>query len=117
MLLVHAEDAIRVTFQVVLKREGYGVLEASSAAEALEQLGEVEPDLLITDIRLPRKSGLELIRTIRSQDRYKSVRILALSSKPGGTAVAIPAGVEGYQPEPVTPEQLVRLVTRIIGRA
>ena len=116
ILLVHPDDGIRVTYQVVLRREGYVVLEATNTSEALEQIKESVPDLLITQTLLPRLDGVKLIRLIRSDQGYQPLRILALgaeSAKRDATA----AGADDFQETPVAPEQLVRAVTSLIGRA
>ena len=116
ILLVHPDDGIRVTYQVVLRREGYVVLEATNTSEALEQIKESVPDLLITQTLLPRLDGVKLIRLIRSDQGDQPLRILALgaeSAKRDATA----AGADDFQETPVAPEQLVRAVTSLIGRA
>jgi CheY-like chemotaxis protein len=105
-----------VTLQVVLKREGYAIIEAADATEALEQIRHGVPDLIITEMRLPRVAGGELIRTIRSDRSYPRVRVLAIGDKVSRSE-AEAAGADIFQPNPVTPEQMVRLVTSMIGRA
>lgn len=116
ILLVHPQDEKRVTLQVVLKREGYGIIEAADAQEALEQIRDSVPDLVITEMRLPRGAGVELIRTIRSDRSYPRVRIIALGEE-SNRADADAAGADIFQVESGTPEQMVRLVASLIGRA
>lgn len=105
-----------MTFQVVLRREGYVVLEATNASDAMEQIRDSEPDLLITELRLARMSGEELIRMIRADDAYNSLRIIALGSE-AVRRDANAAGADDFQATPLAPEQLVRAVTALIGRA
>jgi CheY-like chemotaxis protein len=81
ILLVQPDDESRVTFQVILKREGYAVIEAADANGALEQIRESVPELVITEMRLPRASGGELIRTIRGDKSYGYVRIIAVGEE------------------------------------
>jgi CheY-like chemotaxis protein len=116
ILLVHPEDENRVTLQVVLRREGYAIVEAADAMEAHEQIRHSVPDLIITEMRLPRVSGGELVRTVRSDRSYPRVRVLALGDE-ATRAEAEGAGVDVFQATPVSPDQLVRLVTSLIGRA
>ena len=115
ILLVEPDEGIRVTFQVVLRREGYVVLEATNAADALEQIREAEPELVITGMRAPEGSGEKLIRTLRSEPA-NGLSILAL----GPDTIreeAVDAGADAFQAEPLTAEQLIRAVTSLIGRA
>ena len=116
ILLVEPDEGSRVTFQVVLKREGFVVLEATNASETLEQIRESVPDLLITEMRLPRTSGTKLIRMIRGEESHRNLRILAIGNE-SARRDATAAGADGFQATPVAPEQLVKAVTGLIGRA
>ena len=116
ILLVHPEDAIRVTLQVVLKREGYTVLEATDGSAALEHIREGVPDLVITEMRLPRTSGAELIRTIRNDKSYPRLRVIAIGDE-ATRQDAEAAGADEFCLEPVSPQQLTKAVVALIGRA
>ena len=102
--------------QVVLKREGYAIIEAADATEALEQIRDTVPDLIITEMRLPRISAGELIRTIRNDSSYPRLRVLAIGEK-SSQADAEAAGADAFHATPITPSQVVKLVTSLIGRA
>lgn len=102
--------------QVVLKREGYAVIEAADATDALELIREAVPDLIITEMRLPRVSGCELIRTIRHDSSYPRLRVLAVGDA-ASKAEADAAGADVFQVSPLTAVQIVKLVTSLIGRA
>lgn len=116
ILLVHPTDESRVTFQVVLKREGYTVLEAPDASGALEQIRERVPDLVITAMRLPRISGAELIRTIRNDKSYPRLRVIAIGDATTQED-AEAAGADRFCVVPLTPQQLAKAVLGLIGRA
>jgi CheY-like chemotaxis protein len=102
--------------QVVLKREGYAVIEAADATDALELIREAVPDLIITEMRLPRVSGCELIRTIRNDSSYPRPRVLAVGD-PASRFEADAAGADAFQVSPLTAVQIVKQVTSLIGRA
>lgn len=116
ILLVHPEDETRVTFQVVLKREGYTVLEAPDVQTAHEYIREQVPDLVITQMRLRRGAGAELIRTIRSDKSYPRLGIIAIGEE-AARAEALSAGADVFCKVPVRPAQLARQVQGLIGRA
>jgi DNA-binding NtrC family response regulator len=65
ILLVDDEDDLRATIRRALKPSGYRILEASSAAEAIEWLGCEDIDAVISDFHMPGKSGLDLLQRVR----------------------------------------------------
>jgi CheY-like chemotaxis protein len=77
ILVVDDEPSIRTVFQVYLEGEGHTVTVAINADMALSILAHTAVDLLITDIFMPGKDGLALIRTVR-QD-FPGVKIIAVS--------------------------------------
>ncbi|HEU4437847.1 MAG TPA: response regulator [Methylomirabilota bacterium] len=82
VLIVDDEEEVRAFTRDVLEMDGYAVLEAASAARALE-LGEAHPgalDLLITDVVMPGMTGPELARRLRA--RRPALRVLCISGYP-----------------------------------
>ncbi|HEV8584133.1 MAG TPA: response regulator [Methylomirabilota bacterium] len=65
VLVVDDDTASRETLTAILEFQGAVVLEARAGDEALSRLGIIVPDLVITDIRMPRTSGIELLRAVR----------------------------------------------------
>src|ERR1700682_2827224 len=89
ILIVDDERDVRDSVKCVLDLAGYEVLTAENAMDALEQLGRTPPDLVITDIIMPKINGVQAIQPIRKA--FPLVRIVAISG--GGNF-----GVAGYQP-------------------
>lgn len=115
ILLVHPQDENRATLHVMLKREGYTVIEAADVMGGLEQIRESVPDLVVTAMRLPRSPGSELIRTIRSDTSYPWLKVLALGES-GSQADAEAAGADAFVLWPGKPERVVAEATRMLGR-
>jgi two-component system NtrC family response regulator len=67
ILIVDDEKNYLLVLSTLLGDEGYEVAAAASGARALHMVEEVEPDLLITDMRMPRMSGLELIKELKER--------------------------------------------------
>ena len=84
----------------ILKHRGYEVTTADDGHGAVLQFEEDKPDLLITDLTMPRMDGYELCRTIR---RYSSVPIVAMTAWPG---VQEPPGLSKREPTPMCPSPL-----------
>lgn len=72
------------------------VAEAADGEQALSQVHELAPDVLITDIEMPGRSGIELAETIREQRLATRVLIVTTFSRPGYLQRALSAGVFGY---------------------
>jgi CheY-like chemotaxis protein len=89
ILVIDDECDVRDSVKCVLDLAGYMVATAANATEALEQLGRVPTDLVITDIIMPKIDGVQAIRMIR--EAFPRVRIVAISG--GGNF-----GAAAYQP-------------------
>jgi DNA-binding NtrC family response regulator len=95
-----------------LEGEGYLVHSAGSVAEALEVLDRVPIDLVITDYKMPRVSGMELVRHVRENlDEVEVIMITGYASVEGAVA-AVKTGAEGYLPKPFTDAELLAVVRR-----
>jgi two-component system, response regulator, stage 0 sporulation protein F len=69
ILVVDDEESIRLLYQEELEEQGYTVILAGNADEALEQFSAAQPDLVILDIKMPGRSGIEVLQIIREQSR------------------------------------------------
>lgn len=69
ILVVDDEENIRLLYEIELKEEGYDVMTASTAEEALNLLETYKPDLITLDIRLPGMNGIEFLRKVKEKKR------------------------------------------------
>lgn len=94
------------------------VEEAQDGEEALELALEDPPDLVVTDVMMPRLDGLELTEILGHDDRLRRIPVIMLTAKtdPQDVVRGINCGARHYLPKPYTPEQLVRKVRRALGR-
>ncbi|MBO5570446.1 MAG: helix-turn-helix domain-containing protein [Clostridia bacterium] len=116
VLLAEDEKSIRENLQKGIAWEKLGFYIAGDAAngeQALEQLETLQPDVLITDIRMPFMDGLELSRIAKGM--LPDIRIVVLSGymEFGYAREAISIGVEEYLVKPVTPVKLMRTFTAL----
>ena len=81
ILLVEDEESLRLLYQEELKAEGYEVFSAGNGKEALRQLEEVKPDLIILDIVMPVMDGMEALGQIMGRER--KIPIVIHTSYPG----------------------------------
>jgi CheY-like chemotaxis protein len=109
------DDDIRNLFAMtsVLERYGMHVIPGESGPEALAKLqAEPDVDIALMDIMLPEMDGYKVTQAIRSQERYKSLPIVALTAKAmkGDREKCLEAGCSDYLSKPVDVEQLLSVL-------
>ncbi|MGH7363986.1 MAG: response regulator [Candidatus Methylomirabilales bacterium] len=100
----------------VLEAHGYEVWQATSAAEALERLTRVKPDLILMDIQLPGLDGLALTKRLKQEPATRDILVVALTAHAmkGDRARILEAGCCGYLPKPIDIKQLTSQVARLL---
>lgn len=118
MLVVEDNPLNLELVEAVLEREGYHVVSAGSAEEALEWLGRLRPDLVLLDIQLPGMNGLELARVLKADPRTARVPVVALSAhaRPEDRAAALEAGCVEYVSKPVDTRALPGQLAAVLRR-
>lgn len=118
ILLVEDDALYRSLIQKALGKNGYEITCAVDGLDAFEKMKAASFDLIITDIFLPHKEGIEVIQEIK--DAYPQMKVVAISS--GGQAghttflkIAETVGADACLQKPFTPEQLLPLVERLIA--
>ncbi|HEY6215993.1 MAG TPA: response regulator transcription factor [Pyrinomonadaceae bacterium] len=118
LLVIDDEPNLLRAVAACLKAEDYEVSTARSGHEALMQLAEFVPDLIISDIRMPGMDGYKLARQLRGSPRTALVPIVFLSAK-DETADRIEgfhAGIDAYLTKPFEPDELIAVVNGILTR-
>jgi DNA-binding NarL/FixJ family response regulator len=118
LLVVDDEPNLLRAVAACLKAENYEVSTARSGHEALLQLAESVPDLVISDIRMPGIDGYKLARQLRGSPRTALVPIVFLTAK-DETADRIEgfrAGIDAYLTKPFEPGELIAVVSAILQR-
>jgi two-component system KDP operon response regulator KdpE len=117
VLVIEDEAAIRKFLRVALESQGYHYAEATTAEEGLAQAGTRAPDLVLLDLGLPDRDGLEVVRRIRE---WSSVPILVLTARgrERDKVQALDAGADDYVTKPFSmPELLARMRVALRHRA
>jgi CheY-like chemotaxis protein len=84
ILIVDDQPAVRKALRTVLQHQGYEVVEAADADQALSLTVIHKPDLIVLDIMLPGKSGLQVSAAIKSKAEYRGIPIVLLSAGRSG---------------------------------
>jgi CheY-like chemotaxis protein len=103
VLVVEDNEANQLLARSVLEREGYCVVLAGAAEDALEKVVETLPDLILMDIQLPGQDGLSLTRQLKALPATATIPIIALTAHAmiGDREAAIAAGCAGYIAKPI----------------
>jgi phosphate regulon transcriptional regulator PhoB len=118
ILVVEDENDIRELIRYNLTQEGFAVEEASDGAEALDRIGRRAPDLLLLDLMLPRISGLELCRQLRSRAETARLPIIVVTAKGAEVdrVVGLEMGADDYVVKPFSPREVVARVKALLRR-
>ena len=118
LLLVDDEPGLRNAVEAYLEAEGFEVATASDGDQGWAAAQELLPDLVISDVMMPRCDGYELLRRLRADERLGGTPVIFLTAK-GMTADRISgfqAGVDDYIPKPFDPDELVARVRNVVRR-
>src|ERR1044071_790191 len=115
ILVADDEVNLRRVLTAMLKRDGHEVVQASSGAEAMEHLGEV--DVVITDLRMPGADGMEVLRTASRQHPHVPVIMITAYGSVGQAVEAIKAGAFDYIEKPFEQDAIRTIVEKAIGQA
>ena len=116
ILVVDDERDLAATCERLLRRLGYRVITADSCAAALAALGADAPVLVISDVRLPDGSGLDVVSA--AQRRAKRIPSIVITGQPSerGRQAAADVGATGYLAKPFSAAALTDLVRQTLGR-
>jgi two-component system response regulator PilR (NtrC family) len=117
LLVVDDEPDLRTLYELTLLREGYDVECAGSVAEAWDMLAERSFALVITDMRLPDGSGLDLLQRMEAAGRQEKAMVITAYASPENAVEALKAGAYDYLTKPVDLRQFRVVVASALGRA
>jgi len=112
-------DDCATTLEVLqrnLTAAGHEVFTAPGVAEALEIMEGTKLDLVITDLKMPKVSGLDLVRHVR--ENFKDTEVMMITGYPSieGAVNAVKTGAEEFLPKPFTDEELLSAVQRVLDK-
>jgi DNA-binding NarL/FixJ family response regulator len=118
LLVVDDEPNLLRAVAACLRAEGYDVTTARSGADALVSLAETVPDLIISDIRMPRMDGYQMVSRIRATARTALVPVIFLTAKDqkADRIDGFRAGVDAYITKPFEPDELLAVIVSIFKR-
>src|SRR6058998_2607031 len=116
IVIADDEEAARRSLGQILGEDGYEVTLAADGEEALRLVAQESPDILLTDLRMPRMDGQELLTRVRSGFPDVAVVIMTAHGTIRSAVQALREGAEDYLTKPIDVEELERLLERILSR-
>jgi DNA-binding NtrC family response regulator len=114
VLVVDDEEGIRQALNRFLTRQGYRVLQAASGAEALEHQAAEQPQLMLSDIRMPNMSGVELVPKALALDADLAIIMLTAIDEPRTAIECLKLGACDYLIKPVDLDELAMSLQRAL---
>jgi two-component system alkaline phosphatase synthesis response regulator PhoP len=118
ILIADDEPDILEIIQFNLQQEGYQVITAKSGDDAIEKANKHHPDLIILDIMMPGKTGIEVCNLLRMMPEFKQTLIIFLSamSDEGTEIKGLETGADDYLTKPIRPKVLLSKVASLFRR-
>lgn len=118
LLLVDADPRSVRVLEVSLRKAGYSVTTATDGMDALSKIELSTPDLVLTDTRLPRLNGYELVRRLKLQPEYRPIPVVFLTSEKSieDKIRGLELGVEDYLTKPIFVRELIARVNVLLAR-
>jgi CheY-like chemotaxis protein len=112
VVIADDESSMRLLVHATIESDDYAVLEASDGTEAWALIQTHRPSLVLLDVQMPGRSGLEVLRAIKADPSLKATRVILLTSKAmeGDVEAGLIAGADFYLTKPFSP---LDLLTRV----
>jgi CheY-like chemotaxis protein len=116
ILLAEDKETNVMVIKDYLEYRGYQVITAQNGTEALSKAEELSPDAILMDIQMPEMDGLEAIRRLRSNPRFSTMPIIAITAfaMPGDRERCIEAGASDYLSKPISLKALKQMIEKFL---
>jgi two-component system response regulator AtoC len=112
ILVVDDEENIRLVLRTLLKKHGFDVEVADSGEAALGLLETFDPDVILTDVRMPRMGGLDLLATLKAKQHPATVIVMSAYGNVDLAIEAMKAGAYDYVSKPFKPDEIVLVLRK-----
>jgi DNA-binding NtrC family response regulator len=116
VLLVEDKDSLRAMLRHALEAQGHSVLEARDQAEAVQQLQDARPAVVLTDLKLPNGDGFGVLRAAKELDPELQVVVMTAYGSIQDAVTAMREGAMDFLAKPVDPDHLLLMVERAISQ-
>ena len=117
VLVVDDEHSIVTLLKYNLETAGYEVVVAFDGDEALEKVESEQPDLIILDVMLPKKDGIDVCKTVRTNKNLVPILMLTAKNDEFDRVLGLELGADDYMTKPFSPREVVARVKAILRRS
>jgi CheY-like chemotaxis protein len=115
VLICDDEPSLRELIRISLDGP-YEFVEADDGEESLELALRVRPDVVILDMMMPRRTGLEVLNALRQEEELADMRVIVLTAQPATREQALRAGADIVMVKPFEPEQIAAAVQEVLAK-
>jgi CheY-like chemotaxis protein len=118
VLLCDDEEVLRSLVRATLDDDGYSILEARDGDESLELARSARPDLIVLDMMMPGRSGLDVLQELRKDPELENTPVVMLTARArqSDRDAAVAAGADRYLSKPFSPLELISVVEDLLDR-
>jgi len=115
IFLVDDSEFMRAVLRNILKNEGYEILEISDGEQAIEQFKVAKPDLVLLDIIMPKKDGVEVLNSLKGIDSNVNVIMISAVGQEATIKKCQELGAKGFIVKPFDDQQVIDTVKKVLG--
>jgi CheY-like chemotaxis protein len=118
VVIADDEPFLRELVRATVESEAYNVIDAADGDEAWAMIQTHRPELVLLDVRMPGRTGLDVVKSIRAEPALAGTRVILLTAKaqPGDVEAGLAAGADFYLTKPFLPADLLSLVEAALGK-
>ena len=116
VLIADDEPSIVTSLEFLMQRSGYEVRVARDGDEAMRLVGSFQPHVVLLDVMMPRRSGVDVCREIRDNPAWRGIKVVMISAKGREADVerGVAAGADAYVTKPFSTKALVATVDSLM---
>ena len=116
VLVCDNEAALRALVRGALELDDYEIVEAHDGDQSVELARACDPDLIVLDMMMPGRTGLEVLAELRAEDRFAETPVIMLTARAQAQdrLAAVDAGVSRFLPKPFSPLELASVVEELL---
>ena len=116
ILVIEDDDVARELMRMALEKRGYKVSVAEDGVRGYDTAVFWQPDLIVTDIRMPAADGIHVVRRVRDTPTLETTPILVTTAFGDGNATfSLQQGANAYEPKPLNPQSFLATVERLLS--
>ncbi|HMV76378.1 MAG TPA: response regulator [Leptospiraceae bacterium] len=117
ILIIEDQAPMAKILSDILKKENFETFTAINGQAGIDKAVEIRPDMVITDIMMPVKTGWEVLKELRAMPAFEKTPIFIITAKGGASdsKTAADGGASGFIQKPFSPSQIVEEIKKILG--